>query len=144
MTWPNTEHKLAEAEFFLRQLEASHKAHSAFDFYLSAFISAARSVTWIMRAECSKKPGWKEWFKAQEPDREGNKLLKAFTKIRNESQKQRPRPSTIYVLGRGGTDRMKMVRVLHEFPTEDILAVCKRYFFLLANLVADGKKKFSA
>ena len=49
--------KLREAEFFLRHLEGAVDAHVSADnpevaeFYFSAFLSAARSVTFTLEAE---------------------------------------------------------------------------------------------
>jgi hypothetical protein len=41
-----TQKKLREAEFFLGQLRAeAHREPEVFDYYLSAFVSAGRSVT---------------------------------------------------------------------------------------------------
>jgi hypothetical protein len=62
--------KLREASFFYRHLAGEpHRGHDAdpegFRFYFSAFIGAARSVTWAMKSEdrndmplgsCSGKP----------------------------------------------------------------------------------------
>jgi hypothetical protein len=51
-----TKAKLAEAEFFYRKLSAVQQRlmpnePEAFGFYLSAFLSAARSVTFALQAE---------------------------------------------------------------------------------------------
>jgi hypothetical protein len=43
--------KLEEARFFLAHLEKHWRHVPQYEFYLSAFISAARSVTWVMRYE---------------------------------------------------------------------------------------------
>jgi hypothetical protein len=63
-----TREKLEEAKFFLEQLEADYKS-ARFQYYLSAYISAARSVTWVMRHEYNDVVGWEEWFskKPEEP-----------------------------------------------------------------------------
>ena len=52
-----TKHKLEEAKFFLEQLRANYGKLKKFDYFLSAFISSARSVTWVMRNEYSSVPG---------------------------------------------------------------------------------------
>jgi hypothetical protein len=61
-----TRSKLAEAEFFFQKLTAeAQKVISnepeAFEFYLSAFLSAARSVTFVLQAEQKEK--YDTWFK---------------------------------------------------------------------------------
>src|SRR4051812_42099977 len=93
-----TRHKLEETRFFLGQLEEhcydKLKAHLIddnaaviFPYYLSAFISAARSVTWIMRSEYGAFDGWEVWWKSQAPEASMAELLQLFTRLRNRSQK---------------------------------------------------------
>src|SRR5712692_1866886 len=61
---PNAKKKLREAEFFLGHLRTAwptaNLADESFDFYLSAFLSAARSVTWVLQAE--HKSAYDAWF----------------------------------------------------------------------------------
>lgn len=57
--------KLAEAQFFYCKLAQAHERlisgePEAFGFYLSAFISAARSVTFVLQAE--RKTQYDTWF----------------------------------------------------------------------------------
>jgi hypothetical protein len=52
-----TRFKLEEARFFHAHLEKHWRHLSHVDFYLSAFVSAARSVTWVMRYEYGQRPG---------------------------------------------------------------------------------------
>ena len=57
---PMTRRKLAEAKFFLAHLEEQTRKMQqnweAFGFYLSAFLSAGRSVTLVLQSE--DKEGW--------------------------------------------------------------------------------------
>ncbi len=92
--------KYEEAQFFLAHLEKSRyedlqrmfkrsKRRRVFHYYLSAFLSAARSVTWIMRSEFRQRPGWEEWFAAQRrPEHES--LLRLFNDLRIRSEKFEP------------------------------------------------------
>ena len=71
MNIPRTRQKLREAGFFLDQMELqawpkTHDPHDwdVFGFYLSAFLSAAISVSWVLRKENKKLyqrvyPDWK-------------------------------------------------------------------------------------
>ena len=66
---PATAAKLAEAKFFYRKLaEITQRVFSpepeAFGYYLSAFVSAARSVTFALQAEHKQK--YDAWFSAWE------------------------------------------------------------------------------
>jgi hypothetical protein len=68
--------KYHEAEFFLAKLDSSYyedvrrmfkksRKPPVFHYYLSAFLSAARSITWIMRSEYRLISGWEEWYRTQ-------------------------------------------------------------------------------
>lgn len=85
-----THFKLAEASFFLLKADENWRNVPDFDFYLSAFISAARSVTWVMNAEFCKVPGWREWFDAKKPNAEIRDFLRRINDLRVRSQKTAP------------------------------------------------------
>jgi hypothetical protein len=59
-------------------------------YYVSAFVSAARSVAWILRSEYHSVDGWSEWYRSQTLTEEQARTLAAFTAIRNRSQKAEP------------------------------------------------------
>jgi hypothetical protein len=96
-----TRQKVGEAKFFLKKLDehcydtlakqlSDSAAADTFSYYLSAFISAARSVTWIMRSEYSRLAGWEAWWKSQVPVAHIQELLRLFNELRNRSQKAEP------------------------------------------------------
>jgi hypothetical protein len=62
--YPVTERKLREARFFLRKLQEKAQAvvgdPEEFGFYLSALLSAGRSVTFALQVE--NKDGYDAWF----------------------------------------------------------------------------------
>lgn len=81
----NTERKLGEAKYFLKQLTADFVY---FDYILSAYLNAARSVTWIMRYEFNKVVGWEGWFKSCQISDKEYKLLKEINDFRILSAKK--------------------------------------------------------
>jgi hypothetical protein len=85
-----TQLKLDEARFFLNQLKPNYGKERKFDFYLSAFISAARSVTWVMGTEYAEVPGWRAWFDSLAPSKEEEALLKGTNQVRIRAQKLGP------------------------------------------------------
>jgi hypothetical protein len=87
--------KLEEAKFFLIKMKESKSIDPDFTHYLNAFISSARSVTWVMRAEYSKVSGWEEWYKQYPLSTEENQLLNAFNDARISSQKIAPVVPTV-------------------------------------------------
>jgi hypothetical protein len=81
----NTERKLGEAKYFLKQLTPDF-VH--FDYILSAYLNAARSVTWIMRHEFNKVVGWEDWFNSCKISYKEKKLLKEINDFRIMSAKK--------------------------------------------------------
>lgn len=57
----NERYKIGEARFFLARMEESISDRVAFRYYLSAFLSAARSVTQYAREE-SRSKGKPKWY----------------------------------------------------------------------------------
>lgn len=85
-----TQYKLEEARFFMSHLEKHWRHLPQVDFYLSAFVSAARSVTWVMRAEFSSVPGWEQWYDAKKPSSAIQELLKKMNDVRVRATKTEP------------------------------------------------------
>jgi hypothetical protein len=83
-----TAFKLEEAKLFLMHLERD--THHVPKFYLSAFISAARSVTWVMRYEFGKKKGWEGWFEKRQPPSHLRESLRKMNDLRVRAQKTEP------------------------------------------------------
>jgi hypothetical protein len=85
-----TQYKLHEAQFFMAHIERDWRHLPQVDFYLSAFVSAARSVTWVMRAEFSNVMGWSQWFDAKKPSSTIRGLLKTMNDVRVRATKTDP------------------------------------------------------
>jgi len=84
---PETQRKLREAQFFYRHLlderqqTVRHNAE-AFGYYYSAFLSAARSVPWVLQNEEPEKyRAWRSGWEAQLGP-EDRKLLKLTNELR--------------------------------------------------------------
>ena len=85
-----TSRKLSEAAFFLQRLEASITEHPEFDYYFSAFVNSARSVTWVLKAEYKDCPGWLDWYNARKPEATEELLLGTMNALRVRSEKFDP------------------------------------------------------
>ena len=92
-----TRHKLDEAAFFLGRVREHYfdvleddGQGRPFLYYLSAFVSAARSVAWVMRSQYGRSEGWESWYKSRQPELEDRALLRRFAEIRNKSEKTGP------------------------------------------------------
>ena len=98
---PETRAKLEEARFFLAEMD-KHKPNlesivdvgaphpAPFKHYLSAFVNAARSVSWVMKHECLSIQGWAEWEAEYEPTPEEKALLETFNDLRIQTTKRKP------------------------------------------------------
>ena len=72
----DTEIKLAEAEFFLNLLTQNASHQAVILFALSAFLSAARSVTLLLQAEAAGKPGFDEWYRTAQDELKNDEVAK--------------------------------------------------------------------
>lgn len=155
--------KLREAGFFLGKMhERAQMAfgdHEEMDFYLSAFLNAARSVDYRLRHEQQAvySSFYKGWEAILSPDESG--LLKFMVDDRNlevhesgsgrlEQEKHIPvkgsyrdKSGTIEVTGPVGTPPTMVVKPTYVFVInggqEPVTTVCQKYVALLDRLVAD-------
>lgn len=160
--------KIREATFFLRQLSKEAKTFTrnepeVFQFYLSAFLSAARSVTFAMQYEEKQKyDAWfPQWFSERTED---ERNLMDFLKVqRNLEQKRGSTETSVsweYIpvtdfrihegkdlrfkcswFGPPGTPIPHVGRPIHSFDLNcdvaEVTAVCNRYIDILNKLVQD-------
>ena len=80
--------KLAEARFFFEKIREYYHRSPDVGYYANAFIAAARSVTWVLKAECQDIPGWRGWYEAKSPSKEEERFLKKMNDARIRSQKK--------------------------------------------------------
>jgi hypothetical protein len=78
----NTRNKLNEASYFLEQMKNKQSDRDAFRYNLSAFLSAARSVTWVMKKEFDKAPGFEKWYEKAQGDMNKDSCMKFFNEKR--------------------------------------------------------------
>jgi len=141
-----TKTKLAEAEFFYRKLSSVQQRvfsnePEAFGFYLSAFLSAARSVSLVLQAEQKQK--YDEWFTGWKQSLPGDDqaLLTNF----NEQ-----RVATIHRTGAEVTHRTpqpQFYRPVRSFNFDgiegEVVQTCGRYLTVLSNLVKSFAERFA-
>ena len=86
----NTRDRLLEAKYFLERMMEKQSYRDAFKYNLSAFLSAARSVTLIMQKEFNNKPGFAEWYCSQQAKMKADRTMKILCKERNITIHQQP------------------------------------------------------
>jgi hypothetical protein len=166
-----TRKKLREAQFFLCHLETENRRvvrnePEAFDFLMSAFVSAGRSVTFALQAEQKEK--YDQWFSRWRATRSeaDQKVLGLMKSQRNAEQKEgggERRVAHEYVsLPKLDTEELggevfwsapldvpppqvgRPIRYFDYDGTEsEALVACKQYYALLAELVEDFIEKYS-
>jgi hypothetical protein len=128
--------KLLEAEYFLGRM--THRTGLKFQFELNAFLSASRSVTFVMQKAMSDVPGFDRWYLQRQAEMKSDEAMRFFIELRNVSQKQGP---VSYVEGSlaGGGWTYRFVGRPHAVPEElvslDIRDCCSVYLAKLAKLI---------
>lgn len=62
----NTKQKFEQAKYFLKRMAEEVTNREPFKYNLSAFLFAARSVTFVMQSEYKNIPSFSEWYKEKE------------------------------------------------------------------------------
>ncbi|QPC47562.1 hypothetical protein [Mangrovibacillus cuniculi] len=86
----HTSSKLNEAKFFNKLLKDHYLKYPDFNYYLNAFLSSSRAVTWVMNSEYDKTKGYHEWFENEKPSDEIHGLLKKINDLRIQTNKIKP------------------------------------------------------
>jgi hypothetical protein len=131
--------KVGEADYFLEKLKDDLRFSDEFAYILSAFASAARSITFSLQAVMSGYPGFVEWYSPQQAELRKSKLARYFVDLRNLLQKVGEVP----VAHEGWTHNGKFEKfsyfidskALGEAPAGDVMKLSKEYFVLILRLV---------
>ncbi len=135
--------KLLEAEHFLARLIYSYGL--AFQFELNAFLSASRSVTFVLQKVMSEVPGFAAWYEHQQILMKADAAMRFFLDLRNISQKQGPVSFVGGSLPGGGWTYRFVGRPLpvpEDLVGRDISACCAAHLGKLANLLLECVRTF--
>lgn len=116
-----------------------------FQFELNAFLSASRSVTFVLQKAFSNVPGFDVWYEKQQARMKADAAMRFFLELRNISQKQGP---VSFVGGSipGGDWTYRFVGQPRAVPEEltgrDITACCAAHLVKLANLLLECTRVF--
>lgn len=149
------EDKIEETEFFLDKLHFESADFAQFNFraayfYLSAFLSAARSITFCLQASLNDVEGFESWYQEQQNKLKDNELARFFLEARNLSQKV-----GYYPLG-GGRMRKDENGIHHVelyfeplneeglkfIPETDVVSACKTQFTQLLEIAVSCYNNF--
>ena len=138
-TFETVDQKVAETEFFLRKMCEAGSDFFCFNCYLSAFLSASRTVTFALQ-QFKHLPGFKAWYEPHRNRLRADKLAAFFLQMRNEHAQGGPYPVSGAAFHRG--------EARYYFPTskeaasdvrrDDVVRTCREYFVLLLEIIYDA------
>lgn len=143
--------KLAEADFFLEKL-----ASSGFNFfearcYFSAFVAAARTVTFSLQGVMADVDGFRDWYARQQDALKKDKLARFFHNARTESQHLGISPVNAGTTRRGqdGASEVRfhfcsglLGQPLADIPEEDVVSACRRYLTTIVGVLHECYRRF--
>jgi hypothetical protein len=139
-TFDTVDEKVAEAELFLQKMAKVSFAPATFNSYLSAFLSACRTVTLALQ-QFTNIPGFLEWYEPHRDRLKTDQLAKFFLEARNDHLHGGPSvaPSASIL----GDDVKYFFRKSEKgyTPTVDVVTGCRNYFILLLEIVYDSYVK---
>lgn len=139
------EEKLAEAEFFIGKMTSAGANVFELRCYFSAFVSAARSISFSLQAVMKHVAGFEEWYSNKQKELRQNPLARFFIGRRNEILKV---GDTRINAGEMYHDENRRVVVRHYFsktgPLDtfesietDVVSASQEYLKLLQELVSE-------
>lgn len=134
------EERLLEADYFAGRL-ARQKDSARYGYELNAFLSAARSVTFLLQKEFSKVEGFQAWWAGQRELLAKDPAARFFLELRNFSQKQ----GRVSIIG-GGVRRAgrthwtwRFAGTVDPVPPDllhrDVVDCCREHLAKLATIV---------
>lgn len=135
--------KLLEAEHFLARMINSDGLE--FQFELNAFLSASRSVTFVLQQAFFDVPDFAVWYKTQQARMRADDAMRFFLELRNVSQKQGPVSIVGGSLPQGGWT-YRFIGRPHAVPIElighDVCECCAAHLTKLATLLSECARTF--
>jgi hypothetical protein len=133
--------KVAEADYFLGRMKETSAAIDEFRFLFSAFVSAARSITFSLQAVMSRYPGFDLWYPPRQQRLKESKLARFFVDLRNHLQKVGSAPLFYSGYMRAGTSEWFAEFIptpdFKEVPLGDVIILSEAYFRLLLEILQE-------
>lgn len=144
-SFQHVDDKLFEAEFFLQELKGSSRNLGRARHFFSAFVAAARSVTFSMQACLKGLDGFSAWYETQQTKLRANDLARFFHACRTDSQHIGLNP----IMGGAGYNgeallffgQPEMGRY-EWLPETDVVSACEAYMALICKVVSDCYSEF--
>jgi hypothetical protein len=150
-TFGLVDEKLFEADFFLDKLTESSSDWFASRCYVSAFISAARSVTFALQATLRDLCGFGEWYETKQLELRSNPTARFFGRARTDSQHIGINPLNSSSSRRrddGGFQHLyfftssEVGSEVPDCPDVDAVTACREYMVLIVMLILECYERF--
>lgn len=133
-----TRHKIREGEYFLSMIKQAFEDDNTFSYNLSAFLSAARSITWYMQKQYAHCNGFAKWYCQKQIEMPTDPELGYLNNVRVEDVHREPirtgatrqvTMSTDAVLVKEGALEAEQAKeVEHSPPTQSSPKTVRRFF----------------
>lgn len=133
--------KVAEADYFLGRMKEVSSDFEQFRFLFSAFVSAARSVTFSLQAVMSRYPDFDLWYQSRQQRLKDSRLARFFVDLRNHLQKVGSDP--LFQSGRSQNGNFEWfiefipTPDFKEVPSGDATTLSEAYFRILLEILQD-------
>jgi len=87
--------KVKEADFFLEKLNQASTNFNEARFYFSAFVTATRSITFVLQTAIINDIKFMEWYNQKQTELKSDPLARFFLEVGNEVQKRGSNPVSI-------------------------------------------------
>lgn len=137
-TFDTVDDKVAEAEFFLRQMCGAGFKTFEFQCYLSAFLSAARTTTLALQ-RFQHIPGFQAWYEPHRRRLAADKSARALLSLRNEHVHGGAYPLSGFSHERGKFRYFFKDKGARKEQLEigDIIAICRDHTIVLLEIIYD-------
>jgi len=150
----NTRAKMLEAKYFLERMNENETDGLAFNYNLSAFLAAARSVTMVMQKEFKRTPSFAQWYNGKGDEMKNDATIRFLNKRRDMTIHQQPisfHPNvrldvSLAPIGSNKHSYSKVKWYFNDLPylNQDVFTVCKEYIDKLEHLVQECESRFSS
>lgn len=133
--------KVAEADYFLGRMKETSAQIEEMRFLFSAFVSAARSVTFSLQAVMSGYPDFDSWYQPRQERLKESRLARFFVDLRNHLQKVGGAPLFHSGWSRNGKfewfTEFTLTPDFEEVPSGDVITLSEAYFRRLLEILQE-------
>jgi hypothetical protein len=132
--------KLQESDFFLEQLRSASDLDAA-RYYFSAFLSAARSVTFALQKCLGGLAHFDGWYEDRQNELRGHAIATYFKDIRDQVIHQGLNPLELHVRGVGAIVGSNFYLV-EGAPEQDVVIAGTAYMAILVRIAGEAYERF--